>query len=253
VRAALVTGAGSGIGAASASLLAKKGHAVALVGRRAELLEETAAAILAQGGRAETIVADLAAEDGPSRVVDATLSAFGRLDVLVNNAAVIRNDAFERFTMADFDLHVAVNLRAPFFLVQAALPALRRGDAPAVVNVSSSVGSIVKPSTTLYATTKAALEYLTRATAYELATAGIRVNCIAPGPVDTPIHATYSDDLDETYRDLARRIPLGRMGAPDDVARWVWWLVSPDTGWTTGNVVHVDGGQVLGLPEAAGG
>jgi NAD(P)-dependent dehydrogenase (short-subunit alcohol dehydrogenase family) len=253
VRVALVTGAGSGIGESSARLLAERGHAVALVGRRPELLDATAGAIAARGGEAKTIVADLGEADGPARVVDGVLAAFGRLDVLVNNAAVIRNDSFDRFTIEDFDLHVAVNLRAPFFLVQAALPALRRGDAPAVVNVSSSVGSIVKPSTTLYATTKAALEYLTRATAYELAAAGIRVNCIAPGPVDTPIHATYSDDLDETYRDLARRIPLGRMGAPEDIARWVWWLVSPDTGWTTGNVVHVDGGQVLGLPESAGG
>jgi NAD(P)-dependent dehydrogenase (short-subunit alcohol dehydrogenase family) len=71
--------------------------------------------------------------------------------------------------------------------------------------------------------------------------------------VDTPIHATYLDDLEAGYRDLARRIPLGRMGHVDDVARWVWWLSAPDTDWTTGNVVHVDGGQVLGIPEAAGG
>jgi NAD(P)-dependent dehydrogenase (short-subunit alcohol dehydrogenase family) len=81
----------------------------------------------------------------------------------------------------------------------------------------------------------------------------IRVNCIAPGPVDTPIHATYSDDLEATYADLARRIPLNRMGCPDDIATWVWFLIAPESQWTTGNVIHADGGQVLGLPESAGG
>ena len=105
----------------------------------------------------------------------------------------------------------------------------------------------------LYGSTKAALEYLTRAWAYELAEDGIRVNCIAPGPVDTPIHATYSDDLESTYADLARRIPLRRMGTVDDIAAWVWFLVAPESSWTTGNVIHVDGGQVLGLPASAGG
>ena len=112
---------------------------------------------------------------------------------------------------------------------------------------------MVKPGTTLYGSTKAALEYLTRAWAYELAADGIRVNGIAPGPVDTPIHATYSDDLDATYAGLARRIPLARMGTVDDIAAWVWFLVAPESAWTTGNVIHVDGGQVLGLPESAGG
>src|SRR6185312_2461272 len=183
----------------------------------------------------------------------AALTAFGRLDVLVNNAAVIRNGPLETFTVDEFDRHVAVNLRAPFFLTQTAVPSLRAGESPAVVNVSSSVGSIVKPNTTLYSTTKAGLEYFTRASAYELAQWGIRVNCIAPGPVDTPLHATYMDDLEAGYRDLSRRIPLGRMGLVADVARWVWWLSAPETEWTTGNVVHVDGGQVLGIPEAAGG
>ena len=112
---------------------------------------------------------------------------------------------------------------------------------------------MVKPGTMLYGSTKAALEYLTRAWAYELGADGIRVNCIAPGPVDTPIHATYSDDLDATYADLARRVPLGKMGHVDDIAAWVRFLVSPESAWTTGNVIHADGGQVLGLPPSAGG
>lgn len=249
MRTAVVTGAGTGIGAAAARLLAANGCAVALVGRR----EEPLRAVAAELERAEVVVADLEARDAPQRVMERVLGAFGRLDVVVNNAAVIRNGPFQDFTLDEFDRHVAVNLRAPFFLTQAALPALREGEAAAVVNVSSSVGSIVKPGTTLYSVTKAGLEYLTRANAYELAQWGIRVNCIAPGPVETPIHGTYMDDLEEGYRDLSRRIPLGRMGHVDDVARWVWWLSAPETSWTTGNVVHVDGGQVLGIPEAAGG
>jgi NAD(P)-dependent dehydrogenase (short-subunit alcohol dehydrogenase family) len=248
-RVAVVTGAGTGIGAEAARLLGANGCAVVLVGRTEQRLRDVAADVEA----ADVITLDLGRPDAAQRVVERTLARFGRLDVLVNNAAVIRNGPFDSFTTDDFDVHVAVTLRAPFFLTQAALPALREGDAPAVVNVSSSVGSIVKPGTTLYAVTKAALEYLTRANAYELAQWQIRVNCIAPGPVDTPIHATYMDDLDAGYRDLARRIPLGRMGAVADVARWIWWLAAPDTEWTTGNVIHVDGGQVLGIPEAAGG
>jgi NAD(P)-dependent dehydrogenase (short-subunit alcohol dehydrogenase family) len=249
-RVAIVTGAGTGIGAAAARLLAAKGLRVALVGRRREPLEEVRAEL---GDAAVAVAADVGERGAPQRVVDETLRAFGRVDVVVNNAAVIRNGPLDSFTRDVFEQHYAVNVAGPFFLVAAALPSLRKSDDAAVVNVSSSVGSIVKPGSMLYGSTKAALEYLTRAWAYELAADSIRVNCIAPGPVDTPIHATYSDDLDATYADLARRIPLGRMGRVDDIAAWVWWLAAPESAWTTGNVIHVDGGQVLGLPEAAGG
>jgi NAD(P)-dependent dehydrogenase (short-subunit alcohol dehydrogenase family) len=248
-RVAIVTGGGSGIGAATAKLLAANGLEVAVVGRRPEPLETVRDAI---GGRALALSADIGDPEAPARIVRDVLGTFGRIDVVVNNAAVIQNGRLETFERSGFDEHYAVNVAGPFFLLRAALPALRASPDAAVVNVSSSVGSIMKPGSTLYGSTKAALEYLTRAWAYELAVDGIRVNCVAPGPVDSPIHATYSDDLERTYADLARRIPLGRIGHVDDVAAWISFLVEHRTAWTTGNVIHVDGGQVLGMPEPAG-
>jgi NAD(P)-dependent dehydrogenase (short-subunit alcohol dehydrogenase family) len=249
-RVAIVTGAGSGIGAASAKLLAENGHDVVLVGRRPEPLEAVRAGL---AGSPLALAADLGERAAPAEVVERTLSQFGRIDVIVNNAAVIEEGRIDTVTREIFDHHYAVNVAGPFFLVAAALPALRIAEDAAVVNISSSVGSIVKPGTAVYGSTKAALEYLTRAWAYELAPDRIRVNAIAPGPVDTPIHATYSDDLAATYADLARRIPLGRMGSTEDIAAWVLFLVAPQTRWSTGNVIHADGGQVLGLPASAGG
>jgi meso-butanediol dehydrogenase/(S,S)-butanediol dehydrogenase/diacetyl reductase len=249
-RVAIVTGGGSGIGAAVGTLLAARGMDVVLVGRRAPALQSVCDEI---GDRAVAVAVDIGEPGAAESVVARALEAFGRIDAVVNNAAVIRTGPLQSVTRDQFEQHYSVNVGGPLFLVAAALPSLRESENAAVVNVSSSVGSIVKPGNMLYGSSKAALEYLTRAWAYELAADGVRVNCVAPGPVDTPIHATYSDDLESTYADLARRIPLGRMGHVDDIAAWVWFLIAPESRWTTGNVIHVDGGQVLGLPESAGG
>jgi NAD(P)-dependent dehydrogenase (short-subunit alcohol dehydrogenase family) len=248
-RVAIVTGAGTGIGAATARFLSGKGLAVVLVGRRRGLLDETADEIQASGGQVHVICRDLAEPSAPDRIVDATLTTFGRLDIVVNNAATIKTGLLQTYTLEDFDHHVAVNVRAPLFLVQRALPALRRSEDAAVVNISSVVGSVVKPGNLLYGMTKAAVEYASRALAHELAGDGIRVSCIAVGSVKTPIHVLWAGSIENAERDLVPRIPIGRMAEPGEIAYWVYQLVAPETRFMTGDVLHVDGGQVLGSPE----
>jgi NAD(P)-dependent dehydrogenase (short-subunit alcohol dehydrogenase family) len=242
----IVTGAGTGIGAAAARRLAAGGWNVALVGRRAALLEAVAAEIDKAGGKSLVVAADLAEAATARAVIARTADAFGGIDALVNNAAVIKVLPLADYTTEILDQHWAVNIRAPFLLIQAALPHLKK-QGGAVVNISSSSGTLLRPGQSVYGMTKHALEYLSRSLAGELAPDRIRVNALALGPVDTPIHETWATDLKAAYEWLAKQVPLGRIAEAGEIARWIELLVSPDSSWMTGAVIPLDGGQVLDI------
>ena len=224
---------------------------MAIVGRTRSKLDGVVGEIEAAGGRAWAVQADLADADSPPAIVEEVVAQAGRLDVVINNAAAIKVGPVQTYSVEDFDLHTATNLRAPFFLVSHALPYLRESPAAAIVNISSTIGSpLVKPGNTVYGLTKAAIEYFSRAAAHEFAPYGIRVNCLSPGSVVTPIHLEWAGDLEKAKEHLKDRIPLGRMGEPEEIAIWIWQLVALETVWCTGATLHIDGGQALGLPEA---
>lgn len=246
-RVAIVTGAGSGIGEATARLLAERGLDVALVARRKERLEAVAAEITAAGGRALVVPADLVQERAPWQIVDAVLEAWGRVDVIVNNAASYLLRSVGDLTLEEFENHVAVNVRAPYFLVQAALGPLRASPAPVVVNVSSAAAAMYRRGQTMYGLTKAALEHLTMNMAAELAPDRIRVVCVRPGPVLTEIHLAVADP-EARLRELGKVVPLGRVGKPEEIALWIWHVVDRDAAWVTGAVLTIDGGRILGPP-----
>jgi NAD(P)-dependent dehydrogenase (short-subunit alcohol dehydrogenase family) len=247
-RVAIVTGGGSGIGAATARLLAERDLRVALVGRNAEKLESVVREIEAAGGAALAVPADLADATAPQKIVDEVLASTGRLDVVVNNAAAFTLRSFGELTLEEIDAQLAVNVRAVLLLVQAALPALRSSPAPAVVNVSSAAAVMYRPEQAVYALTKAALEHLTKQLAAELAPDRVRVNAVRPGPTDTPIHRA-AHDPQARLEQLGRLTPLGRVGRPEEIAWWIAALIEPEAEWVTGAVIAVDGGRVLGPPE----
>ncbi|MEU2511538.1 SDR family NAD(P)-dependent oxidoreductase [Streptomyces syringium] len=242
-RVVAVTGAGTGIGRATARAFAAEGARVVAIGRRAEPLRETAAG----NARITPLAADITAECGPERIVQDVLETHGRLDVLVNNAGIVRGGALGTLTPETITAQLATNLIAPVLLTQAALPLLETAGG-VVVNVSTSVGQRAWPGNSLYAATKTALELLTRSWAVELAPRGIRVAAVAPGAIDTPIgeHQGLTPEAMAAVRDWQlAHTPLGRIGRSEEVAWAITQLASPAASFVTGVVLPVDGGAVV--------
>ncbi|WIX75939.1 SDR family oxidoreductase [Amycolatopsis carbonis] len=239
----IVTGAGSGIGRASAEAFAHAGAKVLGVGRRAEALAETAA-------RHPAIVihaADLAETGAAESVVDSALRRWGRLDVLVNNAGIFTGMPLADTSAEGVERLFAVNVVAPSLLARAALKPLRESRG-AIVNVSSTFGHRPLAGAAHYGASKAAVESLTRSWALELAPDGVRVNAVAPGPTESEALASAGlspEEVDRVKAAEAERIPLGRRGQPADVAAWIVRLADSHAAWLTGQVLAVDGGLAL--------
>ncbi|MGC0313555.1 SDR family NAD(P)-dependent oxidoreductase [Kitasatospora acidiphila] len=243
-RTVLVTGAGTGIGRATARAFAAQGAHVLAVGRRPEPLAETAA-----GHPLITpLAADITADGAPEEIVQAAVELAGGLDVVVNNAGIVRGGGLGSLDAALIHSQLATNLTAPILITQAALPALELGGG-VVVNVSTSVGLRAWPAhSSVYAATKSALELLTRSWAVELAPRGIRVAAVAPGGIETPIgeHQGLTADQQAAVREWqVAHTPLGRIGRPEEVAWAITALADPQASFVTGVVLPVDGGAVV--------
>ena len=242
-KTALVTGASRGIGRTSALALAAAGACVLVhYGRGAKEADGVVADIRKSGGRAEAVSADLAAADGAHKLAEQTRRIIGeRLDILVANAGVSKAATIEDTTVADFDNLFAVNVRAPFFLVQQLLPILSEGSS--IVLVSSLAARAAVGIIPAYAATKGAIDTLVKHFAASLGARGVRVNAVAPGAVATDMSNFTKTDEGRNY--VLGVQALKRIAQPDDIAGAVAFLASNDARWITGDTIHVDGGSKL--------
>ena len=246
-RSIIVTGATSGIGRATAEAFGRNRGSVVVVGRNEAALTETEAAVRAAGGQAVTCRADVTEDDAPARIVETALAAFGRVDVLVNAAGIIASAPLESTTDEVWDTTMAINMRAPFRLMRAAVPHLteRKGS---VVNVSSVNGLRSFPGVLAYCVSKAGVDHLTRCAAIELAPLGVRVNAVNPGVTVTNLHrrSGMAEDRYAAFLERSKEThPLGRPGDPADIAELILFLASDRASWMTGETIPIDGGRHL--------
>ncbi|PJI44691.1 MAG: oxidoreductase [Rhizobium sp.] len=241
-KVALVTGGGSGIGAAAAKRFATAGAKVVLAGRRRAELEAVAEIIRSLGGEALAVPTDVSDEAAVRRLIDGTLERFGRLDAAFNNAGILGQlKPITDLTASDFDEVMAVNLRAVWLLMKYEIAAMGESGG-AIVNTTSFVAQASTPGMSIYAASKAGIEAMVRAAALEAGPRGIRVNNVAPGVIRTAMSAGLDDAL---YDALAANAALKRLGEPEDVGDVAVWLCSNEARFITGQTIFVDGGFAI--------
>jgi len=241
-KIALVTGASSGIGRATAILFADQGAKVALVGRDKKALEETLKSLPKEAIR---ISADVTVDSDCEKIVHGAVAKFGKLDILVNAAGIIANGTIENATLQQWDDMFKINVRSIFYLMHLAMPHLieTKGN---VVNVSSVNGQRAFPNVLAYCSSKAALDHLTRCAALEMASKGVRVNAVCPGVTITQLHRRGGMD-EAAYRKFLEHSkethPLGRVGNAEEIAQLILFLASASANWITGVTYLIDGGR----------
>lgn len=240
-RVVIVTGASRGIGRAVARRLGQAGASV-VAGARGDHAEVTAAAIRDDGGRAVAVGVDVTDSEQVESMVATALGEFGRVDVLVNNAGITRDQLAMRMKPEDWDAVVATNLTAAFRCARAVLRPMLKQRSGRIINVGSVVGQMGNAGQTNYAASKAGLEGFSKALAREVASRHITVNVVAPGMIETDMTAALGEPAQEA---MLAQIPLGRLGTPDDVAQAVCFLASDEAAYITGHVLAVNGGMYM--------
>ena len=244
-RVALVTGASQGIGHACALALAREGASVAVAARNRQKLEELVAeiTIAAAGARAAPFVMDVAEEEQVKSGIKSALAQFGKIDILVNNAGITRDQLVMRMKRADWDAVLNTNLTSAYLCIQQVIGSMLKQRWGRIVNVTSVFGQMGQAGQANYAASKAGLIGLTMAMAREVASRNITCNAVAPGFIETSMTAALSEEFKQS---AVKTIPLGRVGAPTDVASAVCFLASEEASYITGHVLNVNGGLLMG-------
>jgi 3-oxoacyl-[acyl-carrier protein] reductase len=241
-KVAIVTGASQGIGRDTAMALVVAGAKVAVAARSAEKLELLVGEIVAAGGEAFAVKMDVADAEQVKAGFKAVVEKFGRLDILVNNAAITRDGLALRMKVEDWEAVLRTNLTGAHLCIQQALATMMRARAGRIINIASVVAQMGNAGQANYVAAKAGLIGLTKAIAIEISSRNITVNAVAPGFIETPMTDVLPDKVKE---DLKTRIPLGRMGSAKDVAAAIVFLASDEAGYITGHVLDVNGGMYL--------
>lgn len=251
-KVAIITGAAKGIGAATARMFVREGAAVGLFDKDSEALEATADELLKKGARVVAMPGDVTSAGDISKFVEAVVKELSGVNILVNNAGVTLTRPFVETTVDDVDFLVSVNLKGLMLFSQAAIPHMEKAGGGAIVHDASNAGIVGRPWQPMYGATKAGVVSLTKSMALSLAKQNIRVNCICPGSIDTPMlrgALASSGEFEKNWRRTELVIPLGRIGAANDIAAATLFLASDEAQYITGVALPVDGGRTAGVPE----